>query len=154
MAKLIFKWRYIKPGTKQHNSNLVKYIATRPNVDKIADRRDNYVRYISYRPGAERFGAHGLFSDANVPIDLDEICEEVANHPGVLMTEVLSLRREDAVRLGYDRGCYARNMPTGITALTPATGTFCCNFLGGSNQGGGLSKGKWEEPPVNLTAPE
>lgn len=70
----------------------------------------------SYRPGAERFGAHGLFSDANVPIDLNEICEEVANHPGVLMTEVLSLRREDAVRLGYDRGEAWRDLLRGQTS--------------------------------------
>ena len=37
MAKVILKWRYIKPGTKKHNSNLVKYIAQRHNVDKIDD---------------------------------------------------------------------------------------------------------------------
>lgn len=111
MAKLIFKWRYIKPGTKQHNRNLVKYIATRPNVDKLADQRDNYVRYISYRPGA-----HGLFSDANTPIDLNAVAEEVANHPGIVMTEVLSLRREDAVRLGYDRGETWRDLLRSQTA--------------------------------------
>lgn len=111
MAKLIFKWRYIRPGAKEHNRNLVKYIATRPNVDKLADQRDNYVRYISYRPGA-----HGLFSDANTPIDLNVVAEEVANHPGIVMTEVLSLRREDAVRLGYDRGETWRDLLRSQTA--------------------------------------
>ena len=30
------------------------------------------------------------------------VAEEVANHPGVIWTNVISLRREDAERLGYD----------------------------------------------------
>ncbi len=169
MAKVILKWRYIKPGSKKHNHNLVKYIAQRQNVDKIDDtwqtlpvskaqrdlieqilkdfpetadsheyqdylttptkgnasefisrsiednydrigKRSNYVHYIAYRPGAERFGTHGLFTDANIPIDLNAVAEEVAEHPGILMTEVLSIRREDAVRLGFDQGEAWRDM--------------------------------------------
>lgn len=169
MAKVILKWRYIKPGTKKHNSNLVKYIAQRQNVDKIDDtwqalpvsqfqrelikqilkdfseaadsheyqdylaqpckgtasefisraiednfdrigKRKNYVRYIAHRPGAERFGTHGLFTDANIPINLNAVAGEVAEHKGILMTEVLSIRREDAVRLGFDKGEVWRDM--------------------------------------------
>lgn len=169
MAKIILKWRYIKPGTKQHSSNLVKYIATRKGVDKLDDswkslpvsalqkemirqllkdfpdaadsyeyqdylavpnkgsasefisrsiednfdrigKRKNYVRYIAHRPGAERFGTHGLFTDANIPIDLNAVADEVAEHKGILMTEVLSIRREDAVRLGFDKGEVWRDM--------------------------------------------
>ena len=37
MAKIILKWRYLKPGAKEHNENLVKYIAKREGVDKIDD---------------------------------------------------------------------------------------------------------------------
>ena len=33
---------------------------------------------------------------------LDQIAEEVANHPGNVWSHVVSLRREDAIRLGYD----------------------------------------------------
>lgn len=33
---------------------------------------------------------------------LFRVAEEVANHPGVIWTNVISLRREDAERLGYD----------------------------------------------------
>lgn len=73
------------------------------NLDRI-EKRDNYVRYIANRPGAERFGTHGLFTDANIPIDLNAVAEEAANHDGILMTQVLSLKREDAARLGYETG--------------------------------------------------
>lgn len=33
---------------------------------------------------------------------LDQIAEEVANHPGNVWSHIVSLRREDAIRLGYD----------------------------------------------------
>ena len=79
------------------------------NFDRIAKRK-NYVRYIAHRPGAERFGTHGLFTDANNPIDLNAVADEVAEHKGILMTEVLSIRREDAVRLGFDKGEVWRDM--------------------------------------------
>lgn len=53
------------------------------------------------RPGAERRGEHGLFNDSDAPIDLNAVANEVADHPGTVWTHVVSLRREDAVRLGY-----------------------------------------------------
>ena len=37
MAKIILKWRYLKPGAKAHNENLVKFIGKREGVDKIDD---------------------------------------------------------------------------------------------------------------------
>ena len=37
MAKIILKWRYLKPGARNHNQNLVKYIAKRDGVEKIDD---------------------------------------------------------------------------------------------------------------------
>lgn len=33
---------------------------------------------------------------------LSKVAEKVANHPGVIWTNVISLRREDAERLGYN----------------------------------------------------
>lgn len=53
------------------------------------------------RPGAERRGEHGLFNGSDTPIDLNAVANEVAEHPGYVWTHVVSLRREDAVRLGY-----------------------------------------------------
>ena len=163
MAKIILKWRYLKPGTKAHGKNMVKYIAKREGVDKIddtwkveqvsqaqqkiiddllqefpeckdsyeyqdylrqpnkgnasefitrtieenldrVDKRENYVQYIAKRPRVEKMGTHGLFTDENVPVHLNQVAEEVASHQGVLMTQILSLRREDAARLGYEKG--------------------------------------------------
>lgn len=64
--------------------------------------RENYVEYFANRPGAVKFGAHGLFSQEDVPIDLDAVMQEVAKHPGNVWTHVVSLRRDDAQRVGYD----------------------------------------------------
>lgn len=61
-----------------------------------------YVNYIATRPRAERLGTHGLFSDENSPLVLSQVAEEVARHPGNIWTPIISLRREDAARLGYD----------------------------------------------------
>lgn len=83
--------------------------AIEDNVDLIG-KRENYVEYIAKRPRAERQGEHGLFTDRNVPINLSKVAEEVANHDGNVYTHILSLRREDASRLGYDNAYAWRNL--------------------------------------------
>ena len=83
--------------------------AIEERVDLIG-KRENYVEYIAKRPCVERHGAHGLFTDDGVPINLSAAAKEVANHKGVVFTEILSLRREDAVRLGYDKGSAWRDL--------------------------------------------
>lgn len=170
MAKIIFKWRYLKANASgKHSENLIRYIAKRDGVEKLDDswkhrpvtveqtkliaqlladypdaknsleyqdyekshtavaasefitraieehvdligKRENYVAYIAKRPRVERQGSHGLFTDEGVPINLSAVAKEVANHKGVVFTEILSLRREDAVRLGYDNGAAWRNL--------------------------------------------
>ena len=67
-----------------------------------APRRDIYLKYISERPGVEKSGANGLFTDEGVPIVLSQVQEEMNNHPGNIWTHIISLRREDAERLGYN----------------------------------------------------
>lgn len=64
--------------------------------------RENYVDYIANRPRVERIGEHGLFTDIGKAVVLHQVQEEVAQHKGVVWTHVVSLRREDAARLGYD----------------------------------------------------
>lgn len=71
-------------------------------VDFSGDR-ENYVDYIANRPRAERIGEHGLFTDAGKPVILRQVQKEAAEHKGVIWTHVISLKREDAARLGYDR---------------------------------------------------
>ena len=75
--------------------------AIEDNYDQIA-KRENYVSYIAQRPRAERLGAHGLFNGTGDVLELPKIAEEVANHPGNVWLPIISLRREDADRLGYD----------------------------------------------------
>lgn len=68
----------------------------------LIDHKENYIGYIANRPRVEKQGAHGLFSADDKPIDLKNVTEEIANHNGVVFTNILSLRREDADNLGYN----------------------------------------------------
>lgn len=71
------------------------------NLDQIA-KRENYVGYIAQRPRAQRLGQHGLFTGSEDAITLSRVVDEVAHHPGNVWLPIISLRREDAARLGYD----------------------------------------------------
>lgn len=167
MAKLITKFKFIKPDNKA--GSYLKYIATREGVDKIDDSKKNlpaskkqkdlivqilrdfpdakemheyddylrtmtvsdasefitralednaqemmsgktYADYIATRPRAQRFGSHGLFTDDGVEIKLSKVSEELNLHQGNVWTAILSLRREDAARLGFDDGYRWRDM--------------------------------------------
>ena len=62
-----------------------------------APQRDVYLRYIDERPGS-----NGLFTDEGIPIVLSQAQKEMNDHPGNIWTHIISLRREDAERLGYN----------------------------------------------------
>jgi len=82
-------------------------------AERYADRADELkglVSYISNRPGVEKLGSHGLFTQFDLPIDLDTVAERVANHDGVIWTEVVSLRREDAERLHFNNAEAWKNL--------------------------------------------
>jgi hypothetical protein len=87
-------------------------------AEREADRTDelkSLVSYIAERPGVEKLGSHGLFSATDEAIDLDDVADKVSAHDGVVWTHVISLRREDAERLGYNNAdtwkqCVRRNM--------------------------------------------
>lgn len=91
---------YTSNETMENASELISTIIER-NADVIGNRQ-NFVGYMAMRPGAEKRGDHGLFNGSDEPIVLNHIAEEVAHHPGNVWSHVVSLRREDAVRLGYD----------------------------------------------------
>lgn len=99
MPRIIVTSRYLKSGKGRNLSNYVKYIATRKGVVRT---RENYVGYIANRPGAVKIGAHGLFSQSDEPIVLAKAAREVASHSGNVWTHVVSLRRDDAQKMGYD----------------------------------------------------
>ena len=91
---------YESEPTKANASEFLSYFE-----ENYADKAENMkglVRYFAERPGVEKLGAHGLFSQTDDKINLDEAADEVNNHNGVVWTHVLSLRREDAERLGYN----------------------------------------------------
>ena len=99
---------YKEKPTVANASELISSI-----VEKYADvigNRKNFVGYMAKRPGAEQRGAHGLFNGNDEPIDLNKVAKEVSEHPGYVWSHVVSLRREDAVRLGYDNSDAWRNM--------------------------------------------
>ena len=102
MPKIIVTSRYLKSGSKKNLANYVKYIATREGVAHTVAERENYVGYLANRPGAVKFNTHGLFSQTNEPINLEKVAKEIANHGGNVWTHVVSLRRDDAQKMGYD----------------------------------------------------
>ena len=169
MAKLVTKFKYLKPTRKVSTGGYAKYIATREGVEKINDTkkfapatakqknliekiindfpdskdmfeyadylekqnqcsasdfisrvmedyayeisgRKAYADYIATRPRAERFGSHGLFTDDGVQVQLSKVTEELDSHKGNIWTAIISIRREDAQRLGFNTGARWRDM--------------------------------------------
>lgn len=169
MAKLITKFKYLKPSDRQSVGGYAKYIATREGVEKIDDTFKNdpptekqkklidkilhdfpdskdmleyedylkeptlgnasefinrvlednahiaagvktYADYIATRPRAERFGSHGLFTDDGVRVKLEDVSKELNEYDGNVWTVIISLRREDAERLGFNLGERWRDM--------------------------------------------
>ena len=169
MAKLITKFKYLKPAARQSAGGYAKYIATREGVEKVDDTFKNdlptekqkklidkilrdfpdskdmleyedylkeptlgnasefisralednahiaagvktYADYIATRPRAERFGSHGLFTDDGVRVKLEDVSKELNEYEGNVWTVIISLRREDAERLGFNSGERWRDM--------------------------------------------
>ena len=104
IAKLVKQHRDCKDSHEYQD-----YLAnpTRGNADAFisgilelhgdAPQRDVYLRYIDERPGS-----NGLFTDEGIPIVLSQVQKEMNEHSGNIWTHIISLRREDAERLGYN----------------------------------------------------
>ena len=92
---------YLMTPTRSNASEFITR-ALEDNYDRIA-KMDNYLNYIATRPRAQRIGFHGLFTGAEDSLVLSQIAEAVATHPGNIWLPIISLRREDAARLGYDK---------------------------------------------------
>lgn len=98
MAKLIVKSPYLKGGGK---GGYLKYIGTREGVELLPSE---YMEYMAERPRS-----HGLFGDED-EIDPDAAMREVDKYPGNIWTHIISLKREDAERLGYDHAAQWRDL--------------------------------------------
>ena len=77
--------------------NAAAFISGIMELHGDAPQRDVYLKYIDERPGS-----NGLFTDEGVPIVLSKVQKEMNEHPGNIWTHIISLRREDAERLGYN----------------------------------------------------
>lgn len=91
---------YLKHPTVENASEFIS-TALDQNADQLS-HQEVYVNYIATRPRAQKLGSHGLFSDEDAHLVLSKVAEEVSQHTGNVWTPIISLRREDAARLGYD----------------------------------------------------
>lgn len=91
---------YERKPTIENAGELISTIVER-NADVVGNRQ-NFVGYMAMRPGVEKRGSHGLFNEKDEPIILNRAANEIAEHRGNVWSHVVSLRREDAVRLGFD----------------------------------------------------
>ena len=91
-------------------------MAIEENLDAVANTK-TYADYIATRPRAERFGSHGLFTDEGVEVQLSQVSQELNAYTGNVYTAILSLKREDAARLGFDNGSRWRDFLRGQTQI-------------------------------------
>lgn len=91
MARLILKSPFIKGDGKA--GRYAKYIGTRKGVELLPS---GYAEYMSERPRS-----HGLFGDED-HVDLKKVTSELDACEKNVWTHIVSLKREDAARLGYD----------------------------------------------------
>ena len=90
---------YAQHPTKANASALIT-LALEENWSKV-NSMEGYAKYIATRPRAQRLGDHGLFGDEE-GVDLDRAISELEDYTGNVWTHIISLRREDATRLGYN----------------------------------------------------
>ena len=101
---------------EQNVGNASEFIsmAIEENLVALANTK-TYADYIATRPRAERFGSHGLFTDEGVEVQLNKVSQELNAYKGTVYTAILSLKREDAARLGFDSGSRWRDFLRGQT---------------------------------------
>lgn len=108
-AKNLFEYEDYNENKTVENASEFISIALEQNLDKIGQRK-NYVDYIANRPRVQRMGTHGLFTGGDDKIVLSRTAEEVANHTGNVWIPIISLRRTDAIRTGFDNAESWHNM--------------------------------------------
>ena len=83
-------------------------LALESNWDALR-QSEQYLKYIATRPRAERLGSHGLFGDSD-GVSLEKAMEELEQYTGNVWTHIISLKREDAARLGFNNAAAWRNL--------------------------------------------
>ena len=107
-SKALYEYEdYLTKPTKVSASAFIT-LALESNWDAIHES-DQYMKYIATRPRAERIGTHGLFGDDDA-VPLEKAMEELERYTGNVWTHIISLKREDAARLGFDNAAAWRNL--------------------------------------------
>ena len=107
-SKTLYEYEdYLTKPTKVNASAFIT-LALESNWDAIHES-DQYMKYIATRPRAERIGTHGLFSDDDA-VSLEKAMAELERYTGNVWTHIISLKREDAARLGFDNAAAWRNL--------------------------------------------
>ena len=107
-SKTLYEYEdYLTKPTKVKASAFITLVLE-ANWDAIHES-EQYMKYIATRPRAERIGAHGLFSDSD-SVSLEKAMEELESYTGNVWTHIISLKREDAARLGFDNAAAWRNL--------------------------------------------
>ena len=118
---------YEREPTIENAGELISTIVER-NADVVGNRQ-NFVGYMAMRPGVEKRGSHGLFNEKDEPIILNQAANEIAEHKGNVWSHVVSLRREDAVRLGFDNSYAWRELvKRHISDIAKAQNIPLCNL--------------------------
>ena len=107
-SKTLYEYEdYLTKPTKVSASAFIT-LALEANWDSIHES-EQYMKYIATRPRAERIGTHGLFSDGD-SVSLEKAMAELESYTGNVWTHIISLKREDAERLGFDNAAAWRNL--------------------------------------------
>ena len=107
-SKTLYEYEdYAAKPTKANASAFIT-LALESNWDALQES-DQYMKYIATRPRAERLGEHGLFGDDD-SVALDAAMNELENYTGNVWTHIISLKREDAARLGFDNAAAWRDL--------------------------------------------
>lgn len=98
---------YKAAPTKANASSFIT-LALEQNWNRVQST-EGYAKYIATRPRAERLGSHGLFGDAD-HVSLEAAMNELNHYTGNVWTHIISLKRGDAARLGYDNAAAWRTL--------------------------------------------
>ncbi|WP_312640264.1 MobP3 family relaxase [Hydrogenoanaerobacterium sp.] len=91
---------YVEKPNRKNASEFIT-ITLEQHLEKIGDR-EKYLDYIANRPRVEKIDTHGLFTSGDVPLELEAVAREVSAHTGNVWTPIISLRREDAEKFGFE----------------------------------------------------
>lgn len=91
---------YLAEPNRENASEFIT-IMLEQHIEQVGDR-EKYLDYIANRPRVEKFDTHGLFTGNGVPLVLEQVAKEVSEHNGNIWTPIISLRREDAEKFGFE----------------------------------------------------